>query len=93
MPFEPTRADFQDRLRRVSGKLVDEYVRYRADFHAPGREDGDVINVFGSGTVVSVSVGQVVFERGHERVTVPFSNLRAIRISAQDTVAAQRLVT
>jgi hypothetical protein len=90
MPFEPTRADFQDRLRRVSGKLVDEYVRYHADFHAPGRSDGDVLKVFGTGTVASVNAGQVVFERDHERITVPFSNLRAIRVSAEDTVAAER---
>lgn len=90
MPFEPNRADFQDRLRRVSGKLVDEFVRYDADFHAPGRLDGDVLQVFGSGTVVSVSAGQVVFELGHERITVPFSNLRAVRVSTEDTLAAQR---
>jgi hypothetical protein len=90
MPFEPTRADVQDRLRRVSGKLVDEYVHYHADFHAPGRLDGDVLKVFGGGTVVSVSAGQVVFERDHERITVPFSNLRGIRVSAEDTLAAQR---
>jgi hypothetical protein len=90
MPFEPTRADVQERLRRVSGKLLDEYVRYHADFHAPGRLDGDVLKVFGTGAVVSVNAGQVVFERDHERITVPFSNLRAIRVSVEDTVAAER---
>jgi hypothetical protein len=90
MTFEPTRADFQVRLRRIAGKLVDEFVRYQADFHAPGRIDGDQLRVFGAGIVVSVDVHHVVFALGHERNTVPFSNLRAVRVSAEDTFVARR---